>query len=68
MGILVTLTLTMCFFKKNYLLISEREREYTSMSRDGVRRREADSLRSRGPSVGLDPGTLGSGPEPNPAT
>ena len=55
------------FFFKDFYLFA-REREYTQAGREGGRsRREAGSLPSKEPDAGLDPRTLGSGPEPKAA-
>ena len=47
-----------------FIYLTEREREGTSRERQAERQREAVSLLSREPDVGLDPRTLRSRPGP----
>ena len=48
------------YFFKDFIYLSERERERERAQADRVAEREAGSLWSKEPDVGLDPRTLGS--------
>ena len=52
------------FFFEDFIYLFDRERAQVGREAGRERGREAGSLLSREPDAGLDPGTLGSWPEP----